>query len=873
MSEFPEYLAWLSKSLMLMISNQSQDKPKILEEVRFDQDKLRKFLKTKSPFLYLTSEERENLISTSKILQITGSHLKIIKSGESNNYSPILILEGCVIANDHSTSFIEKLNPGDSFGFDSCLFKSSSYTITTDSDFCVIMAFSTDVVLELIKKEKQFSSIIGRNLVYKQGVFQSIEKFLMYVDDAREGGSINLRKLVRIYKKIESALHPYLKSKTLDISAWKYALERLPDSITETFVFNLATNLSDLYINDSFITEILSKSRKRTVLKSLSGKNLIVLRETETDLDDFLSNLCIHYIESNKLRKKLAKPGILQSLTNAKSLELLELTQEEKEGIWSIWAEKSPQVIRNLILHHEDYLISVNSSNINLRSAASEKWTEVVWKACQEALGTDESACDAVRNGLIVDVVQGSTKTVLNMISPYFRLNEKKILDWFASSGIKLKTKEFFEETDRLYAASFYYFKAFPSELQVKKQMDKESGIVSVENTEMTGVKVYIANLSRLSLPNLEAKCKNHLLINIGYAFGRQGYDIIKCFCLLLGSSIDSFAFIGKAGGLAGQRKEIMLSTKFYNMTTKEITTVNPKGLDIKTFENLGLVVHKGPMLTVPGTILQNHKVLKYYKHIESCVGLEMEGCFYAQGIKESIEMSLINPKIPTRFLYYISDLPLDPNSNLAQEGENVSWDEGVPTMNAITSYCLKLCSKKKNFKSVDRITGFVSRHKKFAFVQKYWDIAQAILDAGVPVIALVNLTEEIPKLTGDFVTIDYQEQSEFLFKIEKVASAFEYSNKVAYAVFECPGEDLFVDKKHASIKDLMQNAQVFFQKSEFMVMNENAKFMVGLEKGSNLKVEGACCLFQKDGEKYVISIDGNKKIIDVGDIVRMLLS
>ena len=154
---------------------------------------------------------------------------------------------------------------------------------------------------------------------------------------------------------------------------------------------------------------------------------MIVLRESETDLDDFLSNLCIHFIESNKLRKKLAKPGILQSLTNAKSLDFLDLTTEEKEGIWSIWAEKSPQVIRNLILHHEDYLISVNASNINLRSAASEKWTEVLWKACQEALGTDESACDAVRNGLIVDFVQGPTKTLLKMISPYFMENEKKI--------------------------------------------------------------------------------------------------------------------------------------------------------------------------------------------------------------------------------------------------------------------------------------------------------------------------------------------------------------------------------------------------------------------------------------------------------------
>ena len=101
-------------------------------------------------------------------------------------------------------------------------------------------------------------------------------------------------------------------------------------------------------------------------------------------------------------------------------------------------AENLPQVIRNLILHHEDYLNSVDASNINLRSAASEKWTEVLRKAYQEALGTDESACDAVRNGLIVNFVQWPTKTLLKMISPYFMENEKKI----QTQKIKIRDKQ-----------------------------------------------------------------------------------------------------------------------------------------------------------------------------------------------------------------------------------------------------------------------------------------------------------------------------------------------------------------------------------------------------------------------------------------------
>ena len=123
----------------------------------------------------------------------------------------------------------------------------------------------------------------------------------------------------------------------------------------------------------------------------------------------------------------------------------------------------------------------------------------------------------------------------------------------------------------------------------------------------MTGAKVYIANLSNLSLPTLEVKCKNHLLINISFA-------LIKCFCLLLGSSIDSFAFIGKLEVCQSSIKKNSI-----NQALQHDNIINnnsePKGLDTKTFESLDLVVHKGPMLIAPGTILQNHKVKVLQAH------------------------------------------------------------------------------------------------------------------------------------------------------------------------------------------------------------------------------------------------------------------
>ena len=241
---------------------------------------------------------------------------------------------------------------------------------------------------------------------------------------------------------------------------------------------------------------------------------------------------------------------------------------------------------------------------------------------------------------------------------------------------------------------SYYYLKNFPEEAIAKQKIEEEAGIINIENTEMTGVKALIVNIGKLNSCDYQPKSPIHLVVVMGYSFGKQGFDLIKCFNLLFGRCISSFAFIGKAGGLVGNRKEILVATKFHDAGTKAITLVNPIGIDKVCLSHIGINVHVGPMFTVAGTILQNQKLLNYYKYIEGCVGLEMEGCYFAQAIQQGIEMDLLKVAIPTRFLYYVSDLPLDPNSNLAQEGDNVSWDEGIPTMNAITQHCLKLCFK-----------------------------------------------------------------------------------------------------------------------------------------------------------------------------------
>ena len=45
----------------------------------------------------------------------------------------------------------------------------------------------------------------------------------------------------------------------------------------------------------------------------------------------------------------------------------------------------------------------------------------------------------------------------------------------------------------------------------------------------------------------------------------------------------------------------------------------------------------QGVVLTVLGTLMQNRELLHYYKNLWACIGLEMEGSYYARQIERTI--------------------------------------------------------------------------------------------------------------------------------------------------------------------------------------------------------------------------------------------
>jgi len=512
----------------------------------------------------------------------------------------------------------------------------------------VVGVITEKVFLENLCPFSKFCTFISRSIIYKDKILDDLLKFKNYINEKIDKGSFEFCKLIELYKKINPCLHPKLKSEQVDFSAWFYSLNRLPSNVLETFVFLLINKpprilFSKDELAENYIPRMITKGRNRDVFKFLNGKSVIVVREMETDVLDFISNMCINTIESKKLRNLLNSPLILGKLFEnknnfEKSVEIVEsvtkynMTKVQKENLRKFFGENLAEKLINLCLHYQDYSISICKLQ-NSDQDPSEKWIQNLWIITRNILGVNSSIEEM--EDLVVDISQGSKRTLLGCISPHIYHNKEKILEWGSKQNIKLRTKVFLNETDKLLAISYYYYKVYPEELLEKNKMESQCGLRYIEETFSTGIQILIINVNKLDADfcdpsfNVKPASKMHVILHFVYTFGAQSSLIIKPILMLFGSKARSMNIVGKAGGLIRNRSDILVSSNFFYDKTKEIININYGEIDfIELEQKTKSKVHLGPMLNVAGTVLQNNDLLHFYKNVQGCVGLEMEGFF-----------------------------------------------------------------------------------------------------------------------------------------------------------------------------------------------------------------------------------------------------
>lgn len=656
-----------------------------------------------TPFQFLSRARRQQLAERLEERRFAPGEKLVVSKERSRDV--FLIASGSVdcIDDREPPEILSRIQAGHYFGERAALFDRPREVTIRAAEPVIAYTLPGKDFLELVDQVPVFAQALASALKFKQGIFVGYRKLYARILSLIDRREFLLRELTPAYAALHPALHPKLHDESIDTGALSYAVARLPEAVTRTSIYYLTNALAEIYQDpDSKFDRAETAARRRSAWQLMPGKTLILLRDGLSDVTDFLTCLCLYAIEARKLRQRIRSGDVLRELRDlcaapdparAEALmNRLELSEEERAGILEIWPDDYWVRLRDILLHHEDVAIECDNVVDDYNSRASEIWVRQITKEAAELVDLDDP-------NLEVHVISSNTHSVANCLSAYLAEHAEEILAWGRREHPELAGEPSPErpwgamwrsKADLVYVTARSYFKAHPEAKALASAAEEKTGRCHMRATAFTGIEVQLFDLRRLCQEQTDPEVdlpecgRPVLLINVDYAFGQQATEILAALLFAFGERVRSLNVLGKAGGLVGHRGQILLPQATLLQTNDELYPLPNRDLPAEDLRALApdIEVHEGPVLTVAGTLLQDRALLHFYRRIWKCVGLEMEGSFFARQLISAIETHVANPAIQTRFVYYTSDVPLDPEENLSEPMK--PW-EGVPPLYAIT--------------------------------------------------------------------------------------------------------------------------------------------------------------------------------------------
>lgn len=631
------------------------------------------------PFRYLTPGQREALIADASEETFEAGAI-LIEQGDRHDNRVFLILDGSVRGRDVSgPGDTRVVTAGHYIGERAALFQEARAVRVEAIDRVRALTIPGDRFVRLVHESTAFAQALGSILRDKQGIFLPFARFRVALLQEVSAGSVDLRRLLPLYEALRPALHPHASDPvTLDVGALSYAVRRLPADVTRTFAYYLTDTLPEQYSSpDQRFSPIPTEARRRAVYEMLPGKSMVLVRDGISDMVDFVSCLCLYAIEARKIRRRIRDIGGLDAMAPS-----------DLEPLRDVWPEDAETRVRELALHHEDFRIEVHWEVDNYNSAHAETWCQQIAEATKRLVGHDPSD---LPDDFAVHVISSNTHSVPNCLSPWLGRAAPDVLAWARATGHALAEDTWHNEYDLAYAVARDYLRAHPAKAEARTGAEREAGILKLDWTAFTGITVQLIDCARVAWGDTDPGIpetgpdRPSLIVNIDYAFGQQAQYIIANLASLFGRHLASVNVLGKAGGLVGERGDVLVASGFVEQHSDHFYGV-PGGnaIDVERLRGRlpGRGVHVGNMLTVTGTLLQNRTMLHFNRHIWRCIGLEMEGSWYLRHIEQSMRRGSVREDVALRFLYYTSDLPLRHDSNLSSR---LRASEGVPPLYATT--------------------------------------------------------------------------------------------------------------------------------------------------------------------------------------------
>jgi len=486
-----------------------------------------------------------------------------------------------------------------------------------------------------------------------------------------------------------------------------YVVDRLPIGIEQCSHVNLTSAEG---FEDSHFEVIVPAKRRRDCYRIDFEQMNIEITRGRSEIYDILTHLTFLYIESHKIAKqvligekgkttrdwqKLEKAIQLNKKLSKKDREIavthtaniLGRTFDEINSVYSAFA--TPQQPDHFL--HLIYWLGKRAIN---EIVDHDKRIVTFSPVLRERLGHHihgEQWANDIKESLLkqnlidrpIHIISANLHSVMNTLYAQKALQKR------------CKDNDIFSVYEELSADK-------NTDLRNKiKALALKEGMTYIDDKSGTNIDVQVIDTAKVdfkynsTLTSSKETKNSPVLIVMDYAFGEQAYETIdellkpfktksKTYFL----DVESISVMGKAGILEGEKGDIMIpSAHIFEGTADNYPFKNE--LKKEDFNDQGVDVYEGTMVTVLGTSLQNKELLKFFHESTwEVIGLEMEGVHYQKAIQSASKIrNSISPEVKVRYAYYASDNPLETGSTLASGGLGLT---GVRPTYVITHQILK---------------------------------------------------------------------------------------------------------------------------------------------------------------------------------------
>ena len=473
-----------------------------------------------------------------------------------------------------------------------------------------------------------------------------------------------------------------------------YVVDRLPYGIEECTFINLT---SDEGYGNSHFKPIIPPKRRRNCYRIDNEQMNIEITRGRSEIYDILTHLTFMFVESHKISKrvlideqgsttrdwiklekavfsknKLTQPEREIAITH--TANILGRTFNEITEVYNAFAlPNQPERLLHLVYWLGKLAIEEVINNNKRTVTFSPVLRERLGHHIHGEIWADTIKETLEKNNLLerpIHVISANMHSVMNSL--------------FAPQALKV------------FAAKKNIFEVYEALSQkdnetLRNKVTKEAlqrGMIYIPDTSGTNIDVQIFDTAKIDFTKTDIEhtkqfktAEQPVLFVMDYAFGEQAYETIdellkpvKVNGKKVHLNVESISIMGKAGILEGGKGDIMIpSAHIFEGTADNYPLENE--LSKADFENQGINVYEGSMITVLGTSLQNKEILKFFFNSTwNVIGLEMEGAHYQKAIQAASKVrGSIRSDVKVRYAYYASDNPLETGSTLASGGLGTS--------------------------------------------------------------------------------------------------------------------------------------------------------------------------------------------------------